>query len=413
MEGHGRRRTRCSTCSMSPTTGSASPGYQEINSYAVETGATIPLLQSVQTLVRKKNLAYTKYGTAGFSPVRCIGADRKRHVAARERGSSSAQDSAPMIASVCPDRPPAAGFDSDPVRGVGAAVRRAARPSGRSGGDVAAAERHHRRDRSQAAARWGSIGRLPQQYADLAAQVRCTAISAARSITAAMPAALVAEHAAGDHRAGRRSRWHHCRHARPRAAACLLFHVRGERGRDTRGSISASILLAVDPGISVGAVLYFAVRRRCCHLLPFTGRLDPGMQPPHGSPASCCSTRFSPAGRDIFWSALTHLVLPRRRARARVLARPSCACCARACSTSTTKTTSAGAAARLQRAAHPAAHALKNAVLPTLTLMGVQFGFLFGGTLLVEVIYLLSRARQSDGRRGAQRRSADHPDWSG
>ena len=32
-------------------------------------------------------------------------------------------------------------------------------------------------------------------------------------------------------------------------------------------------------------------------------------------------------------------------------------------------------------------HALKNAILPTLSLMGVQFGFLFGGTLLVEVIY--------------------------
>ena len=32
-------------------------------------------------------------------------------------------------------------------------------------------------------------------------------------------------------------------------------------------------------------------------------------------------------------------------------------------------------------------HALKNALLPALTLMGVQFGFLFGGTLLVEVIY--------------------------
>ena len=32
-------------------------------------------------------------------------------------------------------------------------------------------------------------------------------------------------------------------------------------------------------------------------------------------------------------------------------------------------------------------HALKNAVLPTLTLVGVQFGFLFGGTLLVEIIF--------------------------
>lgn len=32
-------------------------------------------------------------------------------------------------------------------------------------------------------------------------------------------------------------------------------------------------------------------------------------------------------------------------------------------------------------------HALRNALLPALSLMGVQFGFLFGGTLLVEVIY--------------------------
>ncbi len=32
-------------------------------------------------------------------------------------------------------------------------------------------------------------------------------------------------------------------------------------------------------------------------------------------------------------------------------------------------------------------HALKNAALPTASLIGVQAGFMFGGTLLVEVIY--------------------------
>ncbi len=37
-------------------------GYKDFNKYAVEHGATIPLLQSVQTLVRKKNLSYEKYG---------------------------------------------------------------------------------------------------------------------------------------------------------------------------------------------------------------------------------------------------------------------------------------------------------------------------------------------------------------
>jgi peptide/nickel transport system substrate-binding protein len=37
-------------------------GYQDLNREAVATGATIPLLQSVQTLVRKKSLAYEKFG---------------------------------------------------------------------------------------------------------------------------------------------------------------------------------------------------------------------------------------------------------------------------------------------------------------------------------------------------------------
>jgi peptide/nickel transport system substrate-binding protein len=43
-------------------------GYKELNKLAVESGATIPLLQSVQTLVRKKNLAYTKYGNGWVLP---------------------------------------------------------------------------------------------------------------------------------------------------------------------------------------------------------------------------------------------------------------------------------------------------------------------------------------------------------
>jgi peptide/nickel transport system substrate-binding protein len=37
-------------------------GYKELNKVAIETGASIPLLQSVQTLVRKKKLQYEKFG---------------------------------------------------------------------------------------------------------------------------------------------------------------------------------------------------------------------------------------------------------------------------------------------------------------------------------------------------------------
>jgi peptide/nickel transport system substrate-binding protein len=36
-------------------------GWRELNKFVIEKGATIPLLQSVQTVVRKKKLSYVKY----------------------------------------------------------------------------------------------------------------------------------------------------------------------------------------------------------------------------------------------------------------------------------------------------------------------------------------------------------------
>jgi peptide/nickel transport system substrate-binding protein len=43
-------------------------GYKDLERYAVENGATVPLLQSVVTIVRKKNLAYTKYANGWVLP---------------------------------------------------------------------------------------------------------------------------------------------------------------------------------------------------------------------------------------------------------------------------------------------------------------------------------------------------------
>jgi len=43
-------------------------GYHEVERFAVEQGATIPLLQSVLTVVRKRNLDYTKYGNGWVLP---------------------------------------------------------------------------------------------------------------------------------------------------------------------------------------------------------------------------------------------------------------------------------------------------------------------------------------------------------
>ncbi|MBO0759628.1 MAG: hypothetical protein J2P54_27640, partial [Bradyrhizobiaceae bacterium] len=43
-------------------------GYRDLNRFAVESGATIPLLQSVLTIIHKKNLAYTKYANGWMLP---------------------------------------------------------------------------------------------------------------------------------------------------------------------------------------------------------------------------------------------------------------------------------------------------------------------------------------------------------
>ncbi len=43
-------------------------GYREVERFAVEQGATIPLLQSVLTVVRKRNLQYAKYGNGWVLP---------------------------------------------------------------------------------------------------------------------------------------------------------------------------------------------------------------------------------------------------------------------------------------------------------------------------------------------------------
>jgi peptide/nickel transport system substrate-binding protein len=43
-------------------------GYRDLNRFAVESGATMPLLQSVLTIVRKQNLTYTKYANGWLLP---------------------------------------------------------------------------------------------------------------------------------------------------------------------------------------------------------------------------------------------------------------------------------------------------------------------------------------------------------
>jgi peptide/nickel transport system permease protein len=146
-----------------------------------------------------------------------------------------------------------------------------------------------------------------------------------------------------------------------------------------------SILLLSIPEFLWGLILLFLFGVML-QLLPFTGRLSPGLSQPHITGFLLLDALI--AGRfDIFWSALRHLILP---ATALGLAFSPAIMRVLRSSLFDVYQEDYIEQARLRGLSESRiliGHALKNAALPTLTLAGVQFGFLFSGTLLVEVIY--------------------------
>ncbi len=167
------------------------------------------------------------------------------------------------------------------------------------------------------------------------------------------------------------------------AGGLVLFHVRGT-AREPVIDFGSIMLLSIPEFLwGLFFILIFGV---ALQWLPFTGRLDPQFAMPHGARFLLFDELI--AGRlDVFWSALKHMILP-------------CLALGIAFSPAIMRLLRSGLIdvyqedyihmARLRGLSERRIllrHALKNAVLPTLSLMGVQFGFLFGGTLLVEVIY--------------------------
>ena len=134
------------------------------------------------------------------------------------------------------------------------------------------------------------------------------------------------------------------------------------------------------------ALLFIIVFGVALHALPFTGRLDPNMREPAITGFLLIDALLS--GRpDIFTSAALHLVLP--AAALGIAFSPPIMRVLRS-SLLDVYHNDYIRQARLRGVSEWRIlwrHALKNAALPTVTLMGVQFGFLFGGSLLVEVIY--------------------------
>jgi ABC-type dipeptide/oligopeptide/nickel transport system permease component len=167
------------------------------------------------------------------------------------------------------------------------------------------------------------------------------------------------------------------------AGGLYLFHVRGTL-REGVADLGSIVLLSIPEFLwGLFFILLFGV---AVPLLPFTGRLSAGFQRPVHTGFLLVDTLI--AGRvDMFRDALAHMALP---ALALGLAFSPAIMRVLRSSLIDVYQEEYIAQARLRGLSERRIllrHAFKNAILPTLSLMGVQFGFLFGGTLLVEVIY--------------------------
>ena len=163
----------------------------------------------------------------------------------------------------------------------------------------------------------------------------------------------------------------------------LLFHLRGTLAEPV-GDIAATLMMSLPDFL--WALLFILLFGVLLPVLPFMGRLGAGNAMPHGTGFLLLDTLL--AGRvDLFVDALRHLVLP-AFALGIAFAPPIM----RVLRSSLMDIYHEDYIhhARLRGVSERRlllGHALKNAILPTITLMGVQFGFLFGGTLLIEIIF--------------------------
>jgi len=122
-------------------------------------------------------------------------------------------------------------------------------------------------------------------------------------------------------------------------------------------------------------------------VLPFFGRLGPEVATPAAITGFLLLDSLLTGRLDAFASALAHLALP-----ALALAIALAPLVMRVLRSSLLETVHDDyvAAARLRGLSERRIlmrHALPNAALPTISLIGVQAGFMFGGTVLVEVIF--------------------------
>ncbi|WP_347556457.1 ABC transporter permease [Robbsia sp. KACC 23696] len=163
----------------------------------------------------------------------------------------------------------------------------------------------------------------------------------------------------------------------------LAYSVTGGRGE---APVGVGVVVMQSVPSFLWALLLIAVLGVYLPILPFSGRLGDGLPMPHLT--GFLLIDFILQGKPgAWWSAVQHLVLPSlslafgfaplviRVLRSSLLDQ---------------RNESYVGVLRLRGVSETRilwGHMLKNAALPALTMIGVQFGFLFGGALLVEMIF--------------------------
>jgi peptide/nickel transport system permease protein len=163
-----------------------------------------------------------------------------------------------------------------------------------------------------------------------------------------------------------------------------MFALRGGPGEHVLDA-ATTVMMAIPEFLwAILLILFVGVSLQW---LPFIGRLGPGIHlPPHVTGFLMIDSLIT-GNFEALRSALTHLILP-----AVALAIGLAPLVMRVLRSSLLDTVEDDYITQARRRGVSERrillrHALPNAALPTLSLIGVQGGFMFGGTILVEMIF--------------------------
>ncbi len=123
------------------------------------------------------------------------------------------------------------------------------------------------------------------------------------------------------------------------------------------------------------------------HILPGSGRVDDTLSLPSGPTGLLLFDSLVHGQLDVFWSALTHIIMPALTLAllpALAIARTLAASCEHVLREDYVRTARAKG---LRERTVLLKHTLRNASGPALTMSGLQFGMLLGGIVVVEQIF--------------------------